>query len=64
MTTIHGKNVNDFCDRTGSPARRKTKDKQTTKPHKKHTEVSIQKTVLIDIWIQVFKAAWPRGPSD
>lgn len=35
MTTIHGKNVNDFCDRTGSPARRKTKDKQTTKPHKK-----------------------------
>lgn len=42
----------------------KQKINKQQNPTKKHTEVSIQKTVLIDIWIQVFKTAWPRGPSD
>lgn len=46
MKTIHGKNVNDFCERTG----KKTNKKKHLRHH--HSEIE---SILIEIWIVVFK---------
>lgn len=47
MKTIHGKNVNDFCERTGKTNK---KNKRTFRHNHSKAE-----TILIEIWIQVFK---------